>query len=364
MKQFLSFLQKEFYHIFRDLRTTLIMIVIPIVLVVLFGYAITTEIKNARFVVLDQSRDVTTRHLIDRLDANAYFDFYKQVENFDEIETLFRQNKIKMAVVFPPEFSKNREIKTEIQLLADASDPNESTVLIEYATSIFQSELRRNSDFTSVGIVPVVRLLYNPQMKDAYNFVPGVMGMILILICSLMTSVGIVREKEYGSMEVLLVSPLKSVYIILAKATPYLLISFVNILLILGLSYFLLDVPIVGSLWVVIFLSLVYALVALSLGLLISTIANTQQSAMLICGMALMLPVILLSGMIFPIENMPWILQVLSNLIPARWYIVALRDVMIKGLGIIDILPELTILLLMTFFLILLSVKRFKTRLE
>lgn len=190
------------------------------------------------------------------------------------------------------------------------------------------------------------------------------MGMILILICSLMTSVGIVREKEYGSMEVLLVSPLKPVYIILAKAAPYLLISLVNILTILTLAYFLLDVPIKGSLLLVIMLSLLYALLALSLGLFISTVANTQQAAMLICAMALMLPIILLSGMMFPIENMPWILQLFSNVIPARWYIVALRDVMIKGLGVVDILPEIGILSSMTTVLIVLSVKRFKTRLE
>lgn len=363
MKQFMSFLRKEFYHIFRDLRTTVIMMIIPVVLVVLFGYAISTEIKNVRLVVLDHSRDYMTQRITDRLSANEYFDFYKQVENHAEIEDLFRKSKIQIAVVFPPQFAEN-PLPSNIQILADASSPNEATTLINYVTAIISSELSQGKNITEQGIVPVVQLLYNPQMKDAYNFVPGVMGMILILICSLMTSVGIVREKEYGSMEVLLVSPMKPIYIILAKAVPYLLVSLVNIGTILLLAYFLLEVPIKGSLFVVIMLSILYALVALTLGLLISTVANTQKAAMLISGMALMLPVMLLSGMIFPIENMPWPLQLLSNIVPARWYIVALRDVMIKGLPFSAILPEVGILVFMIFVLIVLSVKRFKVRLD
>jgi ABC-2 type transport system permease protein len=363
MKQFLSFLRKEFYHIFRDMRTTIIMMIIPVVLVVLFGYAISTEIKNSRLAVLDYSRDALTQRLTQRLAANEYFEFYQQVSNYEEAEALFRKNKIQTLVVFPSGFESN-PIASDIQILADASSPNEATALINYASRILLDELMTLTPAEVGGITSVAQLRYNPQMKDAYNFVPGVMGMILILICSLMTSVGIVREKEYGSMEVLLVSPLKPLYIILAKAVPYLLISLVNIGTILLLAYYLLDVPIVGSLMTVIFLSILYALVALALGLLISTIANTQKAAMLICGMALMLPVMLLSGMIFPIENMPWPLQLLSNIIPARWYITALRDVMIKGLPITSIMQEIGILTSMAILLLFLSVKRFKIRLE
>lgn len=213
------------------------------------------------------------------------------------------------------------------------------------------------------GIAPVIKLLYNPQLRGAYNFVPGVMGLILILICAMMTSVGIVKEKEIGTMEVLLVSPMKPVYIILAKATPYLLLSLVNIATILSLSYFLLDVPINGSLLLLVGVSVLYALVALCLGLLISTIADTQQAAMLISAVVLMLPVILLSGMVFPIENMPEILQVISNIVPAKWYIIAVKDIMIKGLGFGSVLQEIGVLALMVVVLVGLSVKRFKIRL-
>jgi ABC-type multidrug transport system, permease component len=366
MKQFLSFLRKEFYHIFRDMRTTCIMLAIPVVLIVVFGYAISMEIKNAPFAVFDQSKDEVTTNITNRIAASEYFRFYDSVNSNEELQTLFRKGKIKVAVVFPANFGSS-PLFSEVQILADASAPNEATALTQYASAIIKTEIATLMAPTGIpaqGITPVVQLLYNPQMKDAYNFVPGVMGMILILICSMMTSVGIVREKEFGSMEVLLVSPMKPIYIILAKATPYLLVSFVNIVTILLLAHYLLGVPIVGSLTLVLFLSTLYALVALCLGLLISTVAESQQSAMLISAMALLLPIMLLSGMMFPIENMPPLLQLLSNVVPARWYIVAIRDVMIKGAGWTSVMTEIGILLFMTVVLIAASVKRFKVRLE
>lgn len=367
MKQLLSFIRKEFYHIFRDARTMLILLVMPVVLIILFGYAITTEIKSVSIAVFDQSRDEATRKIIDRLDASEYFNLYKMIDSHEEAQSLFKQGKVKMVVVFPPQYASSPD--ATVQLLADATDPNEATQLTAYATAIIQQYSIHNFQFSilnsqfSIGISPVVHLLYNPLMKGAYNFVPGVMGLILILICALMTSVGIVKEKETGTMEILLVSPMKPIYIILAKAVPYLLLSIVNVATILCLSYFLLKVPIAGSLALLVAISILYALVSLCLGLLISTIADTQQAAMLISAMVLMLPVILLSGMVFPVENMPDILQWLSNIVPAKWYIIAVKDVMIKGLGAASIMKEIGILLLMAVLLVILSVKRFKTRL-
>ncbi|MDR0430076.1 MAG: ABC transporter permease [Tannerellaceae bacterium] len=363
MKQFISFIRKEFYHIFRDVRTMIILLVIPIVLIILFGYAITTEIKSSPFAVLDYRRDDVTAKLIEQLQASEYFELYKIVDSYDEAETLFRQGKIRM-LVSAPQPSKEGVIGIEV----DATDPNEATALLQYATAIISTSdiVMRNPDIqiAQPGIMPTVNLLYNPQMKGAYNFVPGVMGLILMLICAMMTSVGIVREKELGTMEVLLVSPFKPVYIVLAKATPYLLLSVINIITILLLSRFLLGVPIVGSFTLLFSVSILYALVSLCLGLLISTIADTQQAAMLISGMALMLPVILLSGMVFPIENMPWILQLFANIVPAKWYIIAVKNIMIKGLPAEAILKESGILLFMALFLTVVSVKRFKIRLE
>lgn len=357
MKQFVSFIRKEFLHIIRDKRTMMILLLMPVILIILFGYAITTEIKRAPIAILDQSRDEVSQKIISHLDASEYFDLYKMIDSEKEGQTLFRQGKVRLVVIFPSNFASSPD--ASIQILADATDPNEATQLSAYATAIIgQDQLPAGK-----AITPVVHLLYNPLMKGAYNFVPGVMGLILILICAMMTSVGIVKEKEIGTMEVLLVSPMKPIYIILAKATPYLLLSLVNIATILALSYFLLDVPINGNLLLLVSVSVLYALVALCLGLLISTIADTQQAAMLISAVVLMLPVILLSGMVFPIENMPEVLQIVSNIVPAKWYIIAVKDIMIKGLSLGSVLPEIGILAGMALFLVALSVKRFKIRL-
>ena len=371
MESWGAFVRKEFIHIFRDKRTMMILLLMPIVLIVLFGYAITTEIKRVPIAILDQSRDEVTQKMISHFAASEYFELYKMIDSEEEGQVLFRQGKIRMALIVESGKVKG---ESEIQLLVDATDPNEATQLSAYATQIAVESENANSNAkqlspftfhlsTGKGIVPTISLLYNPQMKGAYNFVPGVMGLILILICAMMTSVGIVKEKEIGTMEVLLVSPMKPVYIILAKATPYLLLSLVNIATILALSYFLLDVPINGSLPLLVCVSVLYALVALCLGLLISTIADTQQAAMLISAVVLMLPIILLSGMMFPIENMPVILQVISNIVPAKWYIIAVKDIMIKGLGFGSVLQEVGVLVLMAVVLIGLSVKRFKIRL-
>ncbi len=376
MESWGAFVRKEFIHIFRDKRTMMILLLMPIVLIVLFGYAITTEVKRVPIAILDQSRDEVTQKMISHFAASEYFELYKMIDSEEEGQVLFRQGKIRMALIVESGKVKG---ESEIQLLVDATDPNEATQLSAYATQIAvesgklkvenaNSNAKQLSPFifhlsTDKGIVPTISLLYNPQMKGAYNFVPGVMGLILILICAMMTSVGIVKEKEIGTMEVLLVSPMKPVYIILAKATPYLLLSLVNIATILALSYFLLDVPINGSLPLLVCVSVLYALVALCLGLLISTIADTQQAAMLISAVVLMLPIILLSGMMFPIENMPVILQVISNIVPAKWYIIAVKDIMIKGLGFGSVLQEVGVLVLMAVVLIGLSVKRFKIRL-
>ena len=368
MKQFLSFIRKEFYHIFRDKVTMLILLVIPVIQVILFGFAITTEIRCVPVAVFDRSKDEFSRRLTERIGASEYFDLYGEPAGIDEAEQWFRRGKVRLVLVFPEHFSQTllHEGSVQVQILADATDPNEATTLTQYVQSIAAAYTRSIPGVTeaSVRIVPQVKLLYNPQMKGAYNFVPGVMGLILMLICALMTSVGVVKEKEIGTMEVLLVSPMKPIYIILAKVAPYLLLSMINITTILLLAAFLLDVPIAGSVALLFLLSVIYTVVALSLGVFISTVTATQQAAMLVSLVALMLPVILLSGMVFPIANMPVPFQVASNIVPARWYIVAVKDVMIKGLGISDIWREMLILSGMAAVLVVVSISRFKIRLQ
>lgn len=368
MNQFLIFIKKEFYHIFRDKLTLWILLGLPVLMLSLFGFAITTEVKNTRMAVYDPSRDAATRTIINRLSANDYFVFERFLDSPQEIETVFKTGEIGLVVVFSENFYENmlHTGDAKVQLITDGTDPNTAATLTNYATNIigaYQQELA-SSNKVPFQIVPEAKLLYNPQMKGAYNFVPGVMGMILMLICAMMTSISIAREKEKGTMEVLLVSPVKPLVIILAKAVPYLALSLVNLTTILLLSVFVLKVPIAGSLVVLISLSTVFIFVCLALGLLISTMVNSQLVALLISGMVLMAPIMLLSGMIFPVENMPIFLRIPAEVIPARWYIIANKKVMIKGLGFESIIKELMILGSMAVLLILISLKKFKNRLE
>ena len=367
MKQFTAFIKKEFLHIFRDVRTMMMLLAMPVVQLIIFGFAITTEINNTPFAVLDASKSVSSRQIVEKMSNSKYFNLQENLHAFQDIEDQFRKGKIKFALVIPSDFSDDlyRTGTGKIQLLADASDPNEASTVTAYAQQIImqhqQSLLRENQ--IPYLINTEVKMLYNPQMKSAYNFVPGIMGLILMLICAMMTSISIVREKEQGTMEILLVSPIKPVFIVLAKAVPYLLIAMLDVVTILLISFFVLKVPIVGSVLLILLLSMLFTLSALSLGLLISSAVNTQQAAMLMSGAGLMLPSILLSGLMFPIENMPYILQLVSNIIPAKWFIIAAKDVMIKGLGFVAIWDELLILLAITTFLLFISIKRFKNRL-
>lgn len=367
MKQFFAFVRKEFYHIFRDRRTMLILLGMPVVQIILFGFAISTEVKNVRVVVLDPSNDVMTRRIVDRIGASEYFRMERMIHSPEELEAIFREGDADLAIVFSTRFADGiYSGDSQIQLVADATDPNMATTRTNYAAGIIASvQQEMLPPGVSVGtIVPDVKLLYNPQMKSTYNFVPGVMGLILMLICAMMTSISIVREKETGTMEVLLVSPIRPIFIILAKAVPYLVLSCVNLATILLLSVYVLHVPVEGSLWTLSFLSLLLIAVALSLGLLISCVVQNQVAAMIVSGMGLMMPVMLLSGMIFPIESMPAVLQWISNIIPARWYIQAVKKVMIEGLGMAAVWHEALILSGMAALLIGLSLKKFKERLE
>lgn len=354
MKQFLSFVKKEFYHIFRDPRTMLMLLAMPIVQIILFGFAISTEVKNSRVAILDPSREMSTTRIVDKLEASEYFSVVKFISNQNEVNTLFRRNEIDIALIFDYDYTKD----PRVQLVCDASDPNTATIVANYATAIIMSTTNVNPIIESN-----VRQLYNPSLLSSYNFVPGVMGMILMLICAMMTAISIVREKEIGTMEVLLVSPLHPMFVIIAKMVPYFTLSMVNLAVILLLSVFVLGVPIEGSLVWLILLSLLFIFVALSLGLFISTIVQTQVAAMLVSGMVLMMPTVLLSGMMFPIENMPLPLQMFSSILPARWFIAGVRKLMIQGVEVKYAAKEFAVLGVMAFVLITVSLKKFKIRL-
>ena len=367
MKQLITFIQKEFHHILRDTRSMLVLIGLPIVQLLIFGFAITTEVRNANIAILDNSKDEVTQNIITKIESSQYFDIDRTISTNEQIEKSFKSGRIKLAIVFQPNFQNelSHSNKAQLQIIADATDPNQATTLTNYISSIvmdYQNEMNKQNKLPYT-IKTEMRMLYNPQLKGAYTSVPGVMGMILLLISAMMTSIAIVREKELGTMEILLVSPMKPWLVVISKVIPYFIISLINVATILILSVFVLGLPIDGSLFLLISATIIYIFCALSLGILISTITETQQAAMLISLLGLMLPVVMLSGYAFPIANMPAILQVLSNLVPAKWYIIIVKSVMIKGIGIEQIWKELLILLAMTGTFLLISIKRFKIRL-
>ncbi|MBS1946559.1 MAG: ABC transporter permease [Bacteroidetes bacterium] len=367
MKQFLIFVKKEWLHIWRDSRTLFILVWMPIVQIVLYGFALTNEVKNSTIAIFDQSKDAATTAISNEISASRYFKLVKNVHSYKEIEATFKQGKIRMAIVFPNNFSNDllHSNHAQVQLIADASDPNTANTLTNYASSIISDYQQRlnNEQQLPYAINTQLRMLYNPELKGAYNFVPGVMALVLMLVCAMMTSIAIVKEKEMGTMEVILVSPLKPFLIIIAKTIPYLLVSVLNIASILLLSVYVLGVPITGNLWLLIWESILFTVTSLSVGILISNSAKTQQVAMFTSLMSLFLPTLLFSGFLFPVENMPLPLQVISNIVPAKWYYIIVKAVMIKGLGFSYVWKETLVLVGMTLLLLIISIRKFKTRL-
>ena len=360
MGNFGSFIKKETLHILRDRRTMLVVLLIPVVLMTLFGFAISTEINNIDVAVVAPHRTESVRQAVERMASNPYCTFKGYIPS-DEIGGVLRRGEASAVAVFAADYDRIVAIQAPaepaVQLIFDASNTNTAMSGAAYLQSILTG--------ASAQASPVeMRLLYNPQMRSAYNFVPGIMGMIFILICALMTSVSIVREKENGTMEVLLVSPVRPMRIVLAKLVPYFMLSCINLATILLLAAYALDVPLSGSAGAIIAVSLLYLVLALALGLLISTIAEKQIVALIISAMLLMMPIVMLSGMLFPVENMPAVLQAISCIVPARWYIEAIRKLMIEGLPFAAVWREVLILLAMTVVFIVVSVKKFNDKLE
>ena len=367
MREFGAFVKKEFYHILRDKRTMLIVLVMPVVLIILFGFALSTEVRNVNIAILSPSSDPTVRQIAERLDASEHFTVTQWLDRPEEIDEVMKSGEVQLVVAFGQNFSGGMLSPdgSQMQLIVDASDANMAQSYTSYASGIiaaFGNEMA--SGGTESGILTQVQFLYNPQMKSAYNFVPGIMGLIMMLICAMMTSISIVREKETGTMEVLLVSPVRPIYIVVSKMVPYFVLSCINLATILLLSVFVLGVPVAGSLAALWLVSLIYIIANLSLGLLISTMAQQQVIALMFSGLLLMMPTMLLSGMVFPIESMPWPLRGISCILPARWYITAVRKLMIQGLPMIYAWKEIVILASMAVVLIGASLKKLNNRLE
>jgi len=368
MRQFLIFTQKEFYHIFRDRWTMMILLILPVVMLILFGYAITTEIRNSHFVVFDPSRDAATQGIVNKLETSEYFIFDGYVHTPQEAEEIFMRGKIGMFIIFSENFYSNmlHTGNAQIRIVTDGSDPNTAHTLTLYAQSLmatYQQEIFK-TESVPFQIDQQIRLLYNPTMKGLYNTVPGVMGMLIMLVCAMMTSVSIVREKEKGNMEILLVSPMKPLSIILAKVIPFFMISLMNFTTIILIATLIMGVPVNGSWLLLIAVSLLFIFVSLAIGILISTLVSKQMVALLASAMGLLLPAVLLSGLIFPVSSMPIALQWIAQILPVKWYIEAMRSIMIMGVGFSEVSMQFAVLSVMAVLILTLSLRNFKIRLD
>ena len=367
MKQLLVFIRKEFYHVFRDKRTLLILFGMPIVQLLLFGFAMSSEVKNISVVVLDNARDVHSQQIVNKIGSSSYFNVKAPVLNYPDIERRFKMGNIKCAIVFPSDFGSDLYDTdgAHIQVIVDASDPNSATTIINYLSTIlssYQQELNPTSQL-KYRIVPEMRQLYNEEQNGSLIFIPGIIALIFMIVSTSLTSVAMVREKEMGTMEILLVSPFNPILVLIAKAIPYLVLSLIDFIIMLLMAVYLLDVGIKGSLILIFAESILFIITCLSLGLLISNTTNSQQTAMLISMMGMMLPTVLLTGFIYPLENMPKIFQVLSYIVPSKYYFSIMKAVMLKGLDFSYVWKETLVLATMTTGLVILALRNFKIRL-
>lgn len=369
MNAFKGFVIKEFKQIYRDSRTLVVLFGMPIIMLILFGFAIRNEVNDAQIAVLDLSKDAATQVLIQKLAVSEAFELGAYLDSYDEIEQIFREGEIKEVVVFENAFEQKliTEGKAYVQVITDATDPNLANIVQSYTGAIIRDYVSERNDqgiALQAGIQPSVKMMYNPELKSVNLFVPGLIAVILMLVSALMTSISITREKEMGNMEILLVSPLKPYHIILGKVLPYLVLSVVNVISILVLAKYVFGVPFQGSYALFFAEAILFIITALSLGVFISSVANNQQTAMMMALAGLLLPTVLLSGFIFPVESMPVPLQMISHAIPAKWFLIIVRSIMLKGSGILYLWLETLILTGIAVFFILLSMKRFKVRLQ
>lgn len=362
----MAFIHKEFLHVFRDKRTLLIMFGLPITQILIFGFALTNEVKNARLLIVNPSSDVTNEQLIQKIDASSYFTITHVEKNSQNLEKYFKIGEAQCALIFPENSLSGGFETSEIQIITDATDPNFAKTVVNYLTAIIMDFVQKPTANQQQipQIKSEVRMLYNPSLSGSMNFVPGVIAMIMMIVCTTLASVAVVREKETGTMEVLLVSPVRPIYVMISKAVPYFVLSVAIFAVVIWMSYSLLDVPIRGSLMLISLVSIVYILTCLAFGLMISNVTSSQAEAMLISVVAIMLPIMLFTGFLFPLENMPLIFQWIANILPARWYFLIIQSVMLKGLGIADVWVELCILLGMMVVLLAISLRKFNIRLE
>ncbi|MBO4232040.1 MAG: ABC transporter permease [Bacteroidales bacterium] len=366
MKELLMILRKEFIHLIRDKITLFLVLALPVMLVLLFGFTISTEIRNAKIAVLDQSKDSQSKLLIEKITASGYFQLASIVATEAEIDHEFKTNGIKLAVIIPTGFEEQltHDHSATLQIINDVSDLNVASILNNYMLTVLNEF---SEEYNAANPMPVpftisTKMEYNPELDSVYMFVPGIITLIMIIVTALMSSITIAREKETGTMRMLLITPVKKIYVIIGKIIPYMLLSFICTILILVISVVVFNMPIKGSLAFLLFLCFIFMLTAASFGLMISSLVATQIDAMMVTMMGLFLPTVLLSGFLFPLDNMPYFFQIMADIFPAKWFIIAIKDVMIKGSGFEDIWQYMLILFGMAVVLITISLAKLDKR--
>lgn len=367
MLELIAILRKELIHIYRDKVSLFLVLAMPLVLIILFGFTISTEIKNAKISVYDQSQDMFSKRLIESFSSSGYFKVVNLPHSIEEIHDDFKNKHIKAAIIIPQNFEKSLETdqKVSIQVINDVSDINVASVLNNYMESIisgFEELLNTEQSNGSPGISVSIQMLYNRELNSVYMFVPGIITLIMIIITALMSSITLARETETNTMRMMLITPVKKMYIVVGKVIPYMGLSLLSTIMILGISVWIFKMPIEGNLLLLLLLCVVFMFTAASFGLLVSSISKTQLDAMMITMMGLFLPTVLLSGFLFPLDNMPYVFQVLAAIFPAKWFILAIKDVMIKGATFTDIWHYLFILVVMSILLLRFSISQIDKR--
>ena len=367
MKALLGLLRKEVYHILRDRRTLVVIVALPVVQVIIFGYAIRTDVDHVRLAIVDPSPDPVTLALRARFGAARVFETVAVVPRVEMLEELFRRGTAQGAVVFESGFAERlaRGLPAGLLIIADATEPNTGSIVAAYANAVVQSYQQETlPPVKSIRIVPSVRMRFNPTRESSNLFVPGLMAFVLTIISSLMTAISLTREKETGTMEALLVSPLRPWQIILGKVAPYLVVGFASVVGVILEARLVFHVPLRGSVPLLLAEGLLFILVSLSLGILISARTSSQRVAMIGALAGTMLPTMLLSGFIFPLESMPWPLRGISNVVPARWFVLVARSIMLKGVGLSYLWRPTLVLLAMAVVLLTASTRAFHERLD
>jgi len=349
MKAFVAILQKEFIHILRDRISLFLVLAMPVALILLFGFTISTEIRNAKISILDQSKDSESAQLIENIAASGYFQIVNFLDTETEIDYDFKNKQIKIAMIIPPRFEESLALENmaSIQIINDVSDINIASILNNYLRSVFHEYIaeynsERNASESTISIV--TKMQYNPELNSVYMFVPGIITLIMIIITALMSSITLAREKETNTMNMMLITTVKKINIAIGKVIPYMFLSLISTVFILLISVFVFQMPIKGSISLLLLLCVIFMFTAASFGLLISSVSKTQLDAMMITMMGLFLPTVLLSGFLFPLDNMPLFFQWLADIFPAKWFIIAIKDVMLKGATFLDIWKYLLIL--------------------